>query len=248
MKDNKIVDITKKLNQNKKKPKRKLGTFFFRGLIFLIIIVIFYAVSSLSRLSVVYFEGLEVVSRSALIELGEISENPWFITLNLNRIRERLEIHPLIEQASVRRKGVNSLTINVTEVQIVGCVDVEGELRYILATGETLRECHKVAVSCSDVIIRGLSELDLEGNILSLFVNSLMEVEEVIISLIQEINYEPKHGDINRFSIFMKDGNTVKVNSYTMVEKLKLYPALALQSDEIGTFHLDVGVFFEPYH
>lgn len=248
MEHKKIIDINEQLDKNKKKPKRKIRTFVFGSLIFLTVIIIFYINSPLSRLSIIYFEGLEVVSRSVLIELSGLNESQLFITLNPSRISENLEMHPLIEQAFVRRSGLNSLIIAVTESQVVGCVDVEGELRYVLTNGETLGESHEVTVVCSDIMIRGLSEADLEGNVLALFVNSLMEVDEITMSLIQEVDYEPKHGDINRFSLFLKDGNTVKVNSYTMAERLRLYPAIAARIGMAGIFHFDVGNYFTPYH
>ena len=60
------------------------------------------------------------------------------------------------------------------------------------------------------------------------------------------------YGDINRFSLFLKDGNTINVNSYSMVNKLKYYQTMvdkvsSLYEGVKGTYHLDVGDYFEPY-
>ena len=48
------------------------------------------------------------------------------------------------------------------------------------------------------------------------------------------------------------DGNTIIVNSYTMVNKLKYYQTMAdkvqsLNGEVKGIYHLDVGDHFEPY-
>ena len=46
------------------------------------------------------------------------------------------------------------------------------------------------------------------------FANGLRAMQEH--NLIKEIHYEPMYGDINRFSLFLKDGNTINVNSYNI--------------------------------
>ena len=87
---------------------------------------------------------------------------------------------------------------------------------------------------------------------MGLFIESMMKLDPILINLIKEIHYEPLYGDNNRFSLFLQDGNTIKVNSYSMVEKLKYYQTMVdqvrqLSEGQCGTYYLDVGDYFEPY-
>jgi len=253
MSQKKVIEIGKKSDLYKRKPprrlKKKLRNFFFSVFIFIIILTIFFFASPLSRLSVIYFSPLELINRSTLIELTGLTEDEPFWRLNLADIATDLETHPLVEKATVSRRGLNALSINIDEKHVMGCVEIEEDLLYVTSDGNTISKNDGVnSVICQDIIIYGLNESDLEESTLKLFVQALVEVNPTFISLIREITYEPKFGDINRFSLILKDGNTVKVNSYTMVERLNEYQSLIQGHDVTGILNLDVGLFFEPYH
>ena len=251
VKMNKISDLPSK--KTPKRLKKKLINFFFSLFIFLVTMIIFYFSSPVSQLSVIYFNELNHISRSTLIELTGLTENERFMTINLQEIESALQSHSLVEDASVKRRGINSLEIQVEEKQIIGCVDVEGELLFILNDGQTISESDEVHIVCQGIMVYGISQTDLEASILTLFVKSLVEVNPYVFSLVEVIEYEPKFGDINRFSLSLKDGNIVKVNSYTMVERLEAYQLMVEKIADrrgegvTGTFNLDVGLFFEPH-
>ena len=256
MSQKKIIDISKARKLRKIPPKslkKKMKNFFFSASISTVVLVIFYFSSSYSRLSVMYFNKVEFVSRSTLVELTELSEADFFLFLNLRDIEKNLELHPLIENATVRRRGINSLMIQIEEQKIVGCVDVEGEMKYVLGDGQTMSEDDGVNVVCRGIIIHGITNEELEAATLSLFVKALSEVNPIFISLIEEIRYEPQFGDDNRFSLLLKDGNIVKVNSYSMADRLLAYQNMVehvadrLGEGVTGVFNLDVGIFFQPH-
>ncbi len=134
----------------------------------------------------------------------------------------------------------------------MGCVELDSGFRYVLSDGKLVENNQSVKVTCQGTVIYGLTEETLEESILSLFIQSMAELEPTFINLIKEIHYQPMYGDINRFSLFLKDGNTVNVNSYSMVNKLKYYQTMvdkvaSLYEGVKGTYHLDVGDHFEPY-
>ena len=79
-----------------------------------------------------------------------------------------------------------------------------------------------------------------------------MNLDPIFLNIIKEIHYKPLYGDNNRFSLFLSDGNTVNINSYSMVNKLNYYQTMAdkvqsMYGDVKGIYHLDVGDHFEPY-
>ena len=115
-----------------------------------------------------------------------------------------------------------------------------------------IEQSNTLDVVCPGTIIYGLTEKTLKEPVLELFIESMMKLDPILINLIKEIHYEPLYGDNNRFSLFLQDGNTIKVNSYSMVEKLKYYQTMVdqvrqLSEGQCGTYYLDVGDYFEPY-
>ncbi len=243
---------TKTKNKPKKGLKKKVKSFFFSLFIILIVGSVFYFTSSMSKLSVIYFDGLNYVSRSELLQLTGVTYQASFLTLDTKKIAESISKHPLIKDVNVQKKGLNQLLIEVKEKDIMGCVELDSGFRYVLSDGKLVENNQSVKVTCQGTVIYGLTEETLEESILSLFIQSMAELEPTFINLIKEIHYQPMYGDINRFSLFLKDGNTVNVNSYSMVNKLKYYQTMvdkvaSLYEGVKGTYHLDVGDHFEPY-
>lgn len=242
----------KSKNKPKKRLKKKMRSFFFSLFIILIVGSIFYFTSSLSKLSVIYFEGLHYVSRSELIHLTGLTYQDYFLQLDTQKIAEDILKHPLVTSVDVKKTGLNQLNIEVKEKDIIGCVELDGGFRYVLSDGTLIENDQAIKVTCQGTVIYGLTEENLKESILSLFIESMTKLDPILINLIKEIHYEPMYGDVNRFSLFLKDGNTINVNSYSMVNKLKYYQTMVdtvsgLYEGVKGTYHLDVGDYFEPY-
>ena len=256
MEAKKVIQIENYRNHTKNKPKKrlkkKIKSFFFSLFIILIVGSVFYFTSSMSKLSMIYFDGLNYVSRSQLIEMTGLSYQDYFWSLDIDKITESIAKHPLILDVKVKREGLNRLSIDVKEKDVLGCAEIDKELRYILSDGKLIENTQSEPVVCQGTVLYGLTEDSVEESILSLFIQSMTKLDSIFINLIKEIHYEPKYGDVNRFSLFLKDGNTVNVNSYSMGNKLKYYQTMveqveSLYEDVKGTYHLDVGDYFEPY-
>lgn len=236
----------------KKRLKKRIKAFFFSLFVMVIIGGVFYFTSPIRKLSMVYFEGLNYVSRSEILQMAKISYEDDFLKISPKKVASKLEEHPLIAKATVKRVGINELKIQIEEKDVVGCVDLDGGYQYVLSDGQLIENSDKLDVVCQGTIIYGLTEDMLNEPILGLFIQSMMQLDPILINLVKEIHYEPMYGDTNRFSLFLKDGNTIKVNSYTMVEKLKYYQTMVdqvqrLSDRQCGTYYLDVGDYFEPY-
>ena len=200
----------------------------------------------------IYFDGLNYVSRSELMKLTGLSYQDRFLTLDSQQIEENVLKHPLIIDATVKKKGFNQLFIEVQEKDVIGCVELDSGFRYVLSDGQLVEDNQSVKVTCQGTVIYGLTNEALKNSILTLFIQSVTKLDPIFVNLIKEISYEPMYGDVNRFSLFLKDGNTIKVNSYSMVNKLNYYQTMVDQVSKLyegvkGTYHLDVGDHFEPY-
>lgn len=256
MEQRKIVQFTqdrgRKTNKPKKRLKKKVQSLFFSLFIIGIVGVVFYFGSPLSKLSVVYFEGLNYVKRSELLQLANLSYDDYFLKLDLSQIKQNILKHPLVKDVKVEKDGLNNLKVQVLEKDVIACIQGESVLNYVLGDGTTIENTPGKKVNCQGMIISNLAEQELDPSVLKLFVKSVAQLDPIFFSIIKEVKYDPMYGDTNRFSLFLTDGNTVNVNSYTMVGKLKYYQTMVEQvklnyGDVKGVYHLDVGDHFQPY-
>ena len=251
MNERKIVDFRQQSFQKKtsKKQKKKPKNFFFSLFMSAFILSILYFASPWSRLAVIYFEGAALLNRFDLIELSGIRENASVPFLNFRSIEQKLTAHPLVEAAEVSLAGLNRLSVAIQEKEVMACANIGGTLYHILANGQTMQKYENVLPACRGLIIYGLTEEARHGNVLSLFVGNLSQLDPLFVSLVNHIDYEPQWGNMHRFSLSMRDGNTVIVDSHTMVEKLERYQTWVSSVGEgnLGIFNFDVGNVFQPF-
>ena len=231
------------------RPRVRFKRALFSFIIIIVILGVVYLATPLSRLGVVYFEGLNSLTRSDLISLIDIDEDELFLSIRLSEVQESIESHPVVSQANVRRAWMNRIHIEVIEHEVGACALVEGEMFHILTDGEVLHESVGMRANCDEMMIHGLTQEEVDAGVLGLFVRQLMRVDSEIRDLIQLIEHEPRYGDIYRFSLSMIDGNVVKVTTHTIHDYLNLYFefVVELEPGQTGTLHLDVGAFFEPH-
>jgi len=231
--------------------KRVLFSFF----VVIVIVMTIYLTTPLSRLGVVYFDGLNTLTRSELISLIEIDEDELFLSIRLSEVQANVEAHPVVRRAAVTRAWMNRIRIEVVEYEVVACALVEGEMYHILTDGVLLHERVGMRANCDEMLIHGLTESEVAASVPSLFGRQLVRVDPEIRALIQMIEHAPLYGDIYRFSLLMIDGNTVKITSHTLPEQLNLYQELLaealsrgmLEAGQTGVLHLDVGNTFVPH-
>lgn len=201
------------------------------------------------RLLTLELSGNEVVQKEDLLERLSIDFNQSPLALNFKELEAKLKSDALIKNATIELTGVNGLKIQIEEHPLIGCLQGEDNYYYVLKSGEIIDK--QPALTCQGIVFKNLN-IEEDKEQLSLFVDSLNRLDQTFFALIDEVLYEPLHGDRNRFSIFLSDGNTVKVNSYTMVSKLSSYPLLLSQVNEVygdvkGVFNLDISDSFNPY-
>lgn len=249
-----VIEFGNEENLSDTRPRVRFKRALFSAFIISVILIIFYITTPISRLGVVYFEGLNALTRSDLITLVDIGTDDLFFRIRLSEVRNRIEAHPVVNEAQVRRTGLNRLRITVSEYEVGACAVISGNLFHILTDGTLLDENENMRVNCAEMMIHGLTEVEIEQGIASLFVRQLMRVDPQIRNLIQTINHEPLYGDVYRFSLSMLDGNDVKVTTHTMHEYLNLYQSFlegiiwnGFEHGQTGVLNLDVGFNFVPH-
>lgn len=249
-----VIEFDKEKKIPETRPRAHFKRALFSCFIIITILVVIYLAMPISRLGVVYFDGLQVLNRSDLITLVELGDDDFFIGIRLTEIKERIEEHPVVNSATVNRAGINRLRITVVEYEVGACTIIGSDLFYILIDGTMLYENENMRVNCTEMMIHGVSETEVEAGIVSLFVRQLMRVDEQIVNSIQSIYYAPLYGDVYRFSLLMFDGNVVNITTHTMHEYLNRYRDLlevlilnGFEHGQTGVFNLDVGGTFVPH-
>lgn len=203
----------------------------------------------IGRIRNVRIAGQYVLGKQEILNRLSLDWKKSIFQLNLNELEENLKADSLVDSVDVSRNGLNGLSIQIQEKSLVGCLEINQHYYYVLETGESVT--NQEATTCQGITFKGIeTEEGLES--LRMFVQFLGEIDVTISSLIKEVVYEPLYGDVNRFSLFLSDGNTIKVNTYTMMKKMAYYPTLLAQVHQVygdvrGEFHLDVGDSFNPY-
>lgn len=203
----------------------------------------------LGRVQAIKIDGNRILSKQEILNRLSLDLGESIFRLNLEKSEMELEKDSLIDSATIKRKGFDSLSIEIDEQPLIGCLEINQYYYYVLESGDSVT--NQQATTCQGLTFKGVqTEEGLES--LRLFVQTLDEVDHSVRNLIKEVAYEPIYGDVNRFSLFLSDGNTVKVNTYTMAKKLAYYPMLLSQVHQFygevkGEFHLDVGDSFNPY-
>lgn len=228
-----------------KKQQKRLFPYVLTGVLSFGMVSCFYFNSSLSKLNTIYFKGNTFLSKGTILELTGLSYEQSVLGLRPSTLEKQVENHPLVKKAHISFSGLNDLRIQIEEEMVLGCVSTNQQVNLLLSSGVLVDNSIIGGQTCQGVFFYDMENLPEEMNLLYL-TTALNELSEDFLALIDAVYYEPELGDIYRFSIHLKDGNVVKVNTYTMAEKLSYYPKLlkkvkATYGDVRGTFYLDVG-------
>jgi len=247
--EDKVVTLPHEDALLEERPRVRFKRVLFSFFIVIVIVSVFYVTTPLSRLGVVYFDGLNVLTRSELISLINIDEDELFLSIRLSEIQARIEEHPVVSRASVTRVWLNRIRIEVIEYEVAACALVEGEVYHILTDGMLLHENAGMRANCDEMMIHGLTQNEVEADVPSLFVRQLMRVDQEIRDLIEMIEHAPLYGDIHRFSLSLIDGNTVKITSHTMPDYFNSYREIlaCFAPGQTGVIHIDVGTICIPH-
>lgn len=234
----------------RKKANRALITHSTALFLFscILITAALYLTSIYAKINVVQFEGLNVISKGEIIELLGINYRDIVAGTDFDELNKKIMRHPLIETAKIE-PTLEGVKISVKEKEIFGCFISEQQNFPITKTGDLIDYGAKKVTPCYGITFYDL-ETDRGTDSIKMFVSSLAKMERSFLQRIEYIKQEPNFDDFDRYSIQMREGITVKVNAYTMSEKIGYYDQIidrirSTYGNITGTLHLDVGDRFE---
>ena len=218
----------------RKIKKFNLKKFLIFLIIFVIILVLLRYFLSVKLKNIVilnnyYYTDEEIIEKSGL------NDYPKFFLINKSRIVKKLKKLELIDDVKVSKKYGYIIYLDVKEKKILyydrsnNLYKVSDNKKYELNN-----------VSGIPTLINYIPT-DIEDKLVSKFKN----IDNNVISLISEIEYDKTAYDNERFLLTMNDGNTVYININRLHLLNKYIEIVKKLDNKKGILYLDSGNYFE---
>ena len=244
----KPLSLEEKRAIRRKKQKRIQYT-IITLLILIIVLILLYMFTPLSKISNVNVKGNNNVSTSKIKKELNVTSRSRMYIFSKNKAIRNLKQNPLIKEVDIHKQLPNTLTVNVTEYQIVGLEKNKDKYVPIIEDSKELTE-YKDEVSHDGPIIDGF-----KGDKKTRIIKALSEMSPKVRNLIAEVSYAPTKNKQSRIKIFTNDNMQVIGDITTIADKMQYYPQMSqsLSRDDSGELKtngyidLSVGASFIPY-
>ena len=242
-------EYLKEKRERRRKQQKQIQYVIFGILLFIIIIILLYMFTPLSKINNVKVVGNDNVSKSKIDKMVNVTSKSRMYTFSTKDAENKLKQHKLIKDAKVTKHFPNSMTIKVTEYQVVGLVKKKDKYVPILEDGKELKNYSGTSTD-DGPILEGF-EKDKKEKI----IKALAEMPSKVRAMISEIKYDPKSNLKNQIKLFTTDDIQIIGNINTIGNKMKYYPQMSqsLERDDSGNLKksgyidLSVGASFIPY-
>lgn len=220
----------------KKRVKRRFN--FLKFVIFIIIIFLIYIL--LSYILSVKTRNIIILNNSyysdeKIIETSGIQDYPKFVLLSKNKIKKKLSNLELIDNVEIHKKMGFILELDIKEKRVLYLV--RSTNKYKLSDGSDYISDTSINVP---TLINYVPE-DIEKK----FIKGFASIDNDVLTLISEIEYNKSDYDETRFLLYMSDGNEVYINT-SKINLLNKYISIVTKlNNKKGILYLDSGNYFE---
>lgn len=234
--------IPKLQQQRKQKTNRRLISFL--SIFFLLILLVIYFQSPLSKVGSVKVEGNVLVDSKEIINLSEITTSSGFWNIDTEEVQQSIQEHLQIKKAIVEKKFPNHIVLVVNEYESIAYLEDKGGYRPILENGQVLKERTVNITADAPVLINWEKEEDIKE-----MISELKKLSPSIFNSISEIHHTPDKTDPWLVHLYMNDGYEVMASVRTFSKKMNSYSKIVSQLDENskGIIHFEVGTYFESF-
>ncbi|WP_436853630.1 cell division protein FtsQ/DivIB [Staphylococcus caeli] len=242
-------DYLKEKRAQRRKRQKQIQYSVFGVLLFIIVLILIYMFTPLSKVNNVEITGNDNVSKSEINKAINVKDNSRMYTFSTSKAQSHLKDINLIKSAEVKKHFPNQLTVKVSEKQIVALVKQKDEYVPILEDGSELKGYDGNATD-DGPILEGF-EKDKKKKI----IQELSKMPAKVRSVIAEIKYDPQENAQSQVKLFTTDEIQIVGNLNTIANKMQYYPQMSqsLERDESGNLKksgyidLSVGASFIPY-
>jgi len=234
--------IPKFKESRKKKQNRKL--IIYLSIFFLVISLVIYIQSPLSRVNTVQVDGNALLSDQEVRKLSGISKDTNIWSVQKEQLSEKLENTPLIKSAVVSRNLPGTISIKIEEYERIGYVAEDKGFEPLFSSGKTIKKSMKKSMPGDAPILYGFKK----SSKLKEMATELEKMNPSIRKLISEIHLTLKADNKKEeIELFMNDGLLVNADIDDFAKKMEIYPSIASQINPKtkGIVHIGVGAYFE---
>ncbi len=249
---NKIDEYLKNEQLNKEltgfKKRKKLMRFsrylagiiiVFAVVLFIYEMIIFVKKASVFSINNVIVKGNFILTAKDIFELGELSNNENIFKVDLQKLKNRLELHPLIKSVLVRRQLPDKLVIEIKERKGIALLNIErsrkvSHLYEIDKDGYVISEDNDI-INMDMPIITGIGDEDVipgekisNTNVINILkiLNQVNKEIYMFDRIIAEININKKYADteyvmiIDKWNFPVYMGKNININKFFKLNAL----------------------------
>ncbi len=214
---------------------------------FIILSIVIYFNSSISKITQIEIVGLELLTEEEVYNLAEIKSGMQYLFLSTSRMSEKLLKEKKVKTVEVEKKFPGKLSIHIIENQIIAYLyHSNKEWRPILENGYILDNGNNMSYINRPLITNWPKQENV-----SLLAAELTRVQPMILENISEIQYNREALEEDRLLLYSKDGYTIHVYLNELANKLNLLPGIINQLKEkkysTGEIYLLDSIRFEEY-
>ena len=205
-----------------------------------------FLISPYGKVKDIYVEGAEAVPEQSIIDASHITGKLTALGAVWND--EKIDAYitttlPQVKTAEVTLRGMNDVTIHVTEHETIAYVYSGGSYYNVMENGTVADTELKVPIGNNPII----TSFEMNQNLEDLL-EQYMQLTDSVQNSISEIKYTGTEENPYAITVYMNDGNEVKAILPSLAEKILYYPDIVSQLGETkGTIDLEVGVYFTPF-
>lgn len=220
------------MKKQKKKKKLKVGR-----LVFLLLVLSAISFACIKYIDIpitnIMIEGNELLSDQEIIEEAKLDDYPSYFKIITFVIEKNLSKNPYIKDVKVT-KGILNIKIKVKENKVLY---IDKETNYKVTIKGKVKDDKIV---CAPYLTNNVLDNKKED-----FLKALNKINKNILCKMSEIKYDPNNIDLDRYFVYMNDGNRVylTVNKFEKINKYnKILENVGKQN---GIIYLDYGDYFE---
>lgn len=226
-----INRVSKPTQVAKKRRKLKIGAILIFLILLIFVISIIFGILS-KPITNIYISGNQYLSDQQIIEMAKLQNYPSTIKNLSIIIKNRLENNDLIKEASVKKKSLTKIYIEVEENRPLFFNNSTSET--MLLDGTAIKE--KMS---SPTLVNYVPD-----TLYNIFVNAMKGIDEEVLNRTSEIIYDPNDVDAERFLLVMDDNNYVYL-TLSKFDSINNYINIVKKfGDKKGILYLDSGEYF----
>ncbi|MCA1029980.1 FtsQ-type POTRA domain-containing protein [Bacillus timonensis] len=244
----KVLDLEDRIPQIKQKRRQKANKrlIFYLSFFFLMISMVVYIQSPLSKVSQIKISGNVNVETSTIESLSGIKKNKTsFWMLDKQELVRKIQGHKEVDKVIVKKQFPNYISIEIEEYTRVAYI-VKDSLYYpILENGQSLKNIKRGSIPVgAPLLFNWINAQDIEEMAVQ-----LKKLPVGILHSISEIHLTPEETDPLHITLYMNDGYEVSATVRNFAKKMSAYPSIINELDPSlkGVIHLEVVPYFKAY-